>query len=104
MTLSGIDTTQNLFSSITPYILVFAGKIESSIPWENLLKVLHQKYAQVYIVTADKPGSERILSKEQVLIGDMTMIKTAARVWPAVFVMNGATIMQKKPYTDLLEK
>ena len=104
ITVSGIDTTQYLFKSTTPYVLVFAGKIEASIPWESLLKVLHQKYARVYIVTADKPGSERILSKEQVLIGDMTMIKTAARVWPSVFVMNGATIMQKKPYTDLLEK
>ena len=104
MTLSGIDTTQNLFNSTTPYLLVFAGKIEPSIPWENLLKVLHEKYTQVYIVTADKQGASRFLTKEKVLIGDMTMIKTAARVWPSVLVMNGSTIMQKKPYTDLLEK
>ena len=104
MTLSGIDTTQYLFNSTTPYILVFAGKIESSIPWENLLKVLHEKYTQVYIVTADKQGAARVLTKEKVLIGDITMIKTAARVWPSVFIMNGSTIMQKKPYTDLLEK
>ena len=104
ITLSGIDTTQNLFNTDIPYILVFAGKIESSIPWESLLKILHEKYTKVYIVTADKTGAERILAKEQVLIGDMTMIKTAARVWPSVFIMNGATIMQKKPYTDLLEK
>jgi uncharacterized membrane protein YphA (DoxX/SURF4 family) len=104
MTLSGIDTTQYLFNSTTPYILVFAGKIESSIPWENLLKVLHEKYTQVYIVTADKQAAAKVLTKEKVLIGDMTMIKTAARVWPSVFIMNGSTIMQKKPYTNLLEK
>ena len=104
MTLSGIDTTQYLFNSTTPYILVFAGKIESSIPWENLLKVLHEKYTQVYIVTADKQAAAKVLTKEKVLISDMTMIKTAARVWPSVFIMNGSTIMQKKPYTNLLEK
>lgn len=104
VTLSGVDTTQALFNITTPYVLVFAGKIDSTIPWEKLLKVLHEKYVTVCVVTADKLGAERVLSNETVLIGDMTMIKTAARVWPAVFVMNGATIMQKKPYTELLEK
>ncbi len=104
MTLTGLDTTQDIFNTNTPYVLVFAGKIESSIPWENLLKVLHEKYKQVYIVTADKQGAERILPNEAILIGDITMIKTAARVWPAVFIMNGSTIMQKKPYSELLKK
>lgn len=102
-TLSGTDTTSNLFSNEIPYVLVFAGKIESSIPWETLLTKLHAKYKQVFIVTSDKSGASTILNKEQILIGDITMIKTAARVWPTVMVMNGSIIMQKQSYLNYLE-
>jgi len=103
-TINGEDSTQAIFSIPTPYVLVFAGKIENAIPWEDLLKKLHEKYKNVYIVTADKEGSKNILAKESILIGDITMIKTAARVWPTVMIMNGATIMQKKSYIDYLDK
>ena len=103
-TLSGQDSTQALFSIPIPYVLVFAGKIDNNVPWENLLSQLHQKYKLVYIVTADKQGVSGTLNKEAVLIGDITMIKTAARVWPTVFVMNGAEIMKKKSYQAYLEK
>jgi uncharacterized membrane protein YphA (DoxX/SURF4 family) len=103
-TMNGQDSTQALFATPTPYVLVFAGKIEPNIPWENLLATLHQKYKLLYIVTADKQGLSGVLSKKSILIGDITMIKTAARVWPTIFVMNGSTIMQKKSYLDYLEK
>jgi hypothetical protein len=56
----------------------------------------------VYIVTSDKAGAQQFLSKENILIGDITMLKTAARVWPSLVVMNGSTIMQKKSYIDYL--
>jgi len=103
-TMNGADTTQSLFAIPIPYVLVFAGKIETDLPWENLLAKLHQKYKLVYIVTADKQGISGVLNKESILIGDITMIKTAARVWPTIFIMNGATIMQKKSYLAYLEK
>ena len=103
-TLSKVDTTQFLFASTSPYVLVFAGNIDSTIPWDYLLKELHAKHKQVYIVTADKTGATRLLSKENILIGDITMIKTAARVWPTVFVMNGSMIMQKKSYLDFTKE
>ena len=103
-TLSKVDTTQFLFASSSPYVLVFAGNIDSTIPWDYLLKELHAKHKQVYIVTADKTGATRLLSKENILIGDITMIKTAARVWPTVFVMNGSMIMQKKSYLDFTKE
>ena len=102
-TLNGTDTTQFLFNTPTPYVLLFAGKIETEVPWENLLAKLHQKYKLVYIVTADKQGLGDMLSKESILIADITMIKTAARVWPSIFIMNGSTIMQKKSYLAYLE-
>jgi hypothetical protein len=103
-TLSGQDSTEAIFNIPTPYVLVFAGKIEPTISWDVLLKQLHDKYTLVYIVTADKSGAESLLPKEQILIADITMIKTAARVWPTFFVMNGATIMQKTAATNLLQK
>jgi hypothetical protein len=99
-TLSNNDTTSALFTSTSPYVLVFAGNIDNSIPWTYLLKKLHEKNKQVYIVTADKTTATSFFPKENILIGDITMIKTAARVWPTVFVMNGSVIMQKKSYLD----
>ena len=100
--INGVDTTEALFSTEIPYVLVFTGKIEANVPWENLLSSLHKKYKLVFIVTADKAGAQQFLAKENILIGDITMIKTAARVWPSLLVMNGATIMQKTSYIDYL--
>jgi len=102
--INGVDTTQALFSTEIPYVLVFTGKIEATVPWENLLSSLHKKYKLVYIVTADKAGAQQFLAKENILIGDITMLKTAARVWPSLFIMNGSTIMQKTSYIDYLAK
>ena len=102
-TLNGQDTTDALFATSTPYVLVFAGQIDTTIPWDTLLSKLHNKHKLVFIVTADKDRASSLLSKEQILIGDNTMIKTAARVWPTVFVMNGSTIMSKTAYTDLID-
>ena len=65
---------------------------------------IRDRYKLVYIVTADKTGAINSFPNENILIGDITMIKTAARVWPTVFVMNGATIMQKESYQDYLNK
>lgn len=100
----GIDTTKQLFATEIPYVLVFTGKIDANVPWENLLGSLHKKYKLVYIVTADKTGAQQFLAKENILIGDITMLKTAARVWPSILVMNGSTIMQKTSYIDFLGK
>ena len=101
-TVNGEDTTQALFATEIPYVLVLAGKIEADVPWENLVSSLHKKYKLVYVVTSDKAGAKQFLPKENILIGDITMLKTAARVWPSILVMNGSTIMQKTSYTDYL--
>ena len=98
------DTSKALFTTNSPYVLVFAGNINSSISWDLLLSELHKKYKLVYIVTADKSNALNQFPKENILLGDITMIKTAARVWPSVVVMNGSTIMQKQSYLDFLKK
>jgi len=103
-TLSGLDTTKKIFITPIPYVLVFAGYVDSSIPWNEMILKLREKYKLIYIVTADKAGAIQSLPGENVLIGDITMIKTAARVWPTIFVMNGSTIMQKITYQDYVEK
>ena len=103
-TLSGVDTTQNIFKTPIPYVLVFAGYVDSSIPWNEMILKLREKYKLIYIVTADKAGATQSLPGLNVLIGDITMIKTAARVWPTIFVMNGATIMQKITYQDYIAR
>ena len=102
--LNGIDTAKQLFETNIPYVLVFAGKIDASVPWKALLEKIHSKHKLVYLVTADKTGALNQLGNENILIGDITMIKTAARVWPTVMIMNGATIMQKSSYIDYLHK
>ena len=102
--INGVDTSQALFATEIPYVLVFTGKIEANVPWENLLSSLHKKYKLVYIVTADKAGAQQFLAKENILIGDITMLKTAARVWPSLLIMNGSSIMQKTSYIDYLGK
>ena len=103
-TLSGLDTTQKIFKTHIPYVLVFAGYVDSSIPWNEMIVKLREKYKLIYIVTADKAGAIQSLPGLNVLIGDITMIKTAARVWPTIFVMNGSTIMQKITYQDYIAK
>jgi hypothetical protein len=103
-TLSGLDTTQKIFRTPIPYVLVFAGYVDSSIPWNEMILKLREKYKLIYVVTADKAGAIQSLPGVNVLIGDITMIKTAARVWPTIFVMNGSTIMQKITYQDYIQK
>ena len=103
-TISGLDTTKNIFITPIPYVLVFAGYVDSSIAWNEMILKLREKYKLIYIVTADKAGAIKSLPGVNVLIGDITMIKTAARVWPTIFVMNGSTIMQKITYQDYIKK
>lgn len=98
-TLSGVDTTAAIFANPEPYVLLFSGNISNELPWNQLLESLHAKYKKVYIVTSDKLHASDI-KQANVLIADNTLIKTAARVWPTIFVMNGSTIMLKKAYLD----
>jgi uncharacterized membrane protein YphA (DoxX/SURF4 family) len=103
-TLKNEDTTTALFNSTSPYVLIFSGKIDRSVPWETLISTIHQKHQQVYLITADKATALQLNLNIPVLIGDMTMIKTAARVWPTVIIMNGSRIMEKQSYIDFLKK
>lgn len=97
-TTNNLDTTESLFNSKEPYVLIFSGTIDPNIPWKALIDSIQQKHQLVYLITADKTGAMQLKLETPILIGDMTMIKTAARVWPSIFIMNGSTIMEKKSY------
>jgi hypothetical protein len=103
-TMNNIDTTNALFNSTAPYVLLFSGKIDRSITWKALITKIKEKHQQVYLITADKANAAQLNLDIPILIGDMTMIKTAARVWPTVTIMNGSTIMEKQSYVDYLKK
>jgi len=103
-TMNNVDTTEALFNSTTPYVLLFSGNIDASIPWKSLITKIKEKHQQVYLVTADKANAAQLNLDIPVLIGDMTMIKTAARVWPTVAIMNGSSIMEKQSYIDFIKK
>ena len=102
--MNNVDTTEALFNTNNPYVLIFAGNIDASIPWETLISTIQQKHQQVYLITADKANALQLNLNIPVLVGDMTMIKTAARVWPTVMIMNGSRIMEKQSYIDFLKK
>jgi uncharacterized membrane protein YphA (DoxX/SURF4 family) len=103
-TMNNVDTTEALFNSTIPYVLLFSGNIDASIPWKSLITKIKEKHQQVYLVTADKANAAQLNLDIPVLIGDMTMIKTAARVWPTVTIMNGSSIMEKQSYIDFIKK
>lgn len=103
-TTNNIDTTQALFQSTAPYVLIFSGNMDTSIPWKTLIAAIQKNNQQVYLITADKTTALSLNLGIPVLVGDMTMIKTAARVWPTIAVMNGSTIMEKQSYIDYLKK
>jgi hypothetical protein len=103
-TVSNTDTTEALLNTKEPYVLIFAGKIDTSKPWGQLIDAIKTKHAFVYLVTADKENATLLNLSIPILVGDMTMIKTVARVWPSVVNMNGSTIMEKQSYIDYLKK
>ncbi len=103
-TINKLDTTEALLNTKEPYVLLFAGKIDTGLPWGKLIDAIKTKHAFVYLVTADMENATKLNLSIPILIGDMTMIKTAARVWPSVVIMNGSTIMEKQSYIDFLKK
>jgi hypothetical protein len=103
-TINKIDTTEALLDTKEPYVLIFAGTIDSNKPWQEIVTTLKAKYTFVYLVTAAPENAAALKLDIPILIGDLTMIKTAARIWPSIFVMNKARIMEKQSYIDFLQK
>jgi hypothetical protein len=67
--------------------------------FESVKAAAQQKGLALWLVTADATTAQQIFPGETVLICDATVIKTAARVQPTFFLMQGANIQGKYPYT-----
>jgi uncharacterized membrane protein YphA (DoxX/SURF4 family) len=111
-TLSGNDTTTALLSGSGTYLLVLAQNCNQVNEWKDVYSKIHtaakQKGIPVWLVTAESAAAEANFPGHQILKGDATVIKTAARVVPTYFLMEGATIRKKmagarvNDLTDLL--
>ena len=100
---SGVDSTKTVFANKVPYVLIFADQIDGSKPWNEILKKAKLKYSKVYIViTREVENAAKSFPSENILTCDNTILRTVARVWPTVYVMNGSVIMQKQSYLDFL--
>jgi uncharacterized membrane protein YphA (DoxX/SURF4 family) len=101
VTQSGNDTTQAILSQKHKYILIFANSLDESASrnydvelWRSL-----QKKIPVYVVTS----APLYINDIPVFKADGTVIKTAARVDPTYFVMQGAKILGKFSYANTEE-
>ena len=106
-TANGNDTTQALLNKTGKYIMLMVKEFP---PHETTLdkridnKVLNQLetlHIPVFVVTADAHNAPAFKQKNiKVFSCDATVIKTAARVIPTYFVMQGATIIGKYSYSN----
>lgn len=99
-----VDTTALLFE--TPkYVMILAKDFDKFVEWEIAIKNIEDNCAKhkipIVFVTADaKTASEKILNMP-ILKCDATVLKTAARVTPTVFLMEGAGIIRKYSYRNM---
>jgi hypothetical protein len=97
--LSGADTTAAVFANTNPYVLVFAKDMGNAAEWSSKLSALKEKWAAknitVSIVTADTEKAVTLFPGTTIIRCDATVIKTAARVNPTFFLMEGARVINK---------
>lgn len=101
---SDVDTTAILFE-VPKYVMIMAKDFGAYPEWEGAISKLIKESAKhkisIVLVTADaKTAAERIQSIP-ILKCDATVLKTAARVTPTIFLMEGATIKGKYSYRNM---
>ncbi len=107
--LQGNDITDSLLNLKQPYVLLFVKDANTATrTWiENattVAKAAATKQMPLFVVTATVTEVQSQLFNVPnvfVLMGDATVIKTAARVNPTYFVMDGATIKAKYASRDV---
>lgn len=97
VTQSGTDTTQAILSQPNKYVLIFLPRITNDAIQKtklSLIDSIKKTGTPVFIVAAQPMHIKDIT----VLKSDATVIKTAARVSPTYFVMQGPIILGKYSY------
>lgn len=97
--LSGADTTAAVFANTDPYVLVFAKDMNNAANWLASFEALKTKWAakhiKIAVVTADTEKAVQLFPGTTIIRCDATVIKTAARVTPTFFLMQGARVINK---------
>jgi len=98
-TASGNDTTEAILNQPGEYYLLFAKDFaDNETDWISDFELFYAKsLVPVYFVTSDPKGAGELIKNKavQILTCDATAIKTAARVNPTLFLMNGPVIKGK---------
>ncbi len=110
-TTDGTDVTNQVLETNGRYLLLFALDLSTYDKWHNerfeqILQLSREKHIPFYFVTADKQNAERLLGEVegiQILSCDGVVIKTAARVNPTYFIMNGPVVHEKFSYKQAEE-
>jgi uncharacterized membrane protein YphA (DoxX/SURF4 family) len=102
-TLTDADSTALLFD--TPkYVMIMAKDFEDETAWEGTVsKIINQaaKYKiSIVLITADAKTASEKFQNIPILKCDATVMKTAARVTPTIFLMENATIKGKYSYRN----
>ncbi len=96
--LSGTDTTKSIFQT-DKYILIMARDFENYDNWKTAIHEFIQhaqtKQVPVFFVTADANTAIEHFRTIEILKCDATVMKTAARVSPTIFLMEGSKIKEK---------
>ncbi len=104
-TVNQTDTTQAIFQISGKYILLMVLDGSEIERWkQSLLKLspmLKEKTIPIFIVSAEAAKIKDQLPEYNVLSCDATVLKTAARVKPTYFLMQGASILEKCSYLDV---
>jgi uncharacterized membrane protein YphA (DoxX/SURF4 family) len=105
-TLTDTDTTALLFD--TPkYVMIMAKDFAEYIEWEGTVTKIISQAANhkiaIVLVTADAKTAEEKFQNIPILKCDATVMKTAARVTPTIFLMEGAQIKGKYSYRNRKE-
>lgn len=102
--LSGNDTTAAILGQTNKYILLFAKDMDHAQDWMGQFimntKLAMQRNIPLIIVTAQGDRAGQMFPVMPVVKCDATVIKTAARVNPTYFFMQGATVLDKVSYAD----
>lgn len=105
--ITGADTTDAVFASTNPYVLVFAKDMNDAADWSEKLTKLKMQWAakniSVAIVTADTEKAITLFPGTAIIRCDAIVIKTAARVNPTFFLMQGARVTNKLPLAKVDE-
>lgn len=108
-TQSGADVTQSILNA-GQIMLLFMEDADTPIDeWEEAFKTLYnhavKKHIPIFIVSSSAPSVQQAmlsigLPNIEVLNGDNTMIRMAARTNPTIYVLRKGTIMDKKSYKN----